>query len=592
MGGDDTLTGGTRADKLDGGEGDDTLSGGGGIDVLAGGAGADTLDGGDGDDTLDGGAGADMLGGGAGVDTASYQSSTTGVQVDLNVAGPQTSTGGADGDRLSSIENVAGSTFDDTLTGDAQSNALSGNGGNDTLIGGPGGDTMKGGAGDDTYLVDASDIVTELAGQGTDTVQASTNYILSANVENLTLLGGNDTDGWGNELANTLLGNSGNNALDGGGGADSMKGGAGNDTYVVDNAGDVVTELAGQGIDTVQARVSYVLSDNVETLALLGVGDTYGVGNALANTLLGNSGNNILDGKAGADSMKGGAGNDTYMIDNVGDVITELAGQGTDTVRVLFSYTLGTNLENLTLLGTGNVNGAGNALSNTLQGNSGNNILNGQVGADTMKGGAGNDTYAVDNAGDVVTELTGGGSDTVQTGVSYTLANNIENLTLTGAANINGTGNGLTNTLRGNDGVNGLSGGDGNDTLLGGLGNDTLVGGLGRDVMTGGAGADRFDFNSVNESGPAITTRDLIVYFVQGSDKIDLSTIDANATLVGNQAFAFIGAAVFHGIAGELRQSPFGATTLVSGDINGDAVADFQIQLNGAHALTAGNFTL
>jgi Ca2+-binding RTX toxin-like protein len=486
---------GTAASQtLAGGAFNDTLSGLGGDDRLFGNGGNDSPAGGDGDDTLTGGAGADTLGGGVGVDTASYVSSSAAVQVDLNVTVPQSNTGDAAGDRLISIENVLGSTFDDTLTGNAQSNVLSGGAGNDT-----------------------------------------------------------------------------------------MKGGAGNDTYVVDSAGDVVTELAGQGSDSVRASVSYVLSDNVEALTLLGADDSYGVGNVLANTLVGNSGNNILDGKAGADSMKGSDGNDTYMVDNAGDVVVEQAGQGIDTVRSLLSYVLGNNVENLTLLGTGDVNGSGNATVNTLLGNSGNNILNGKAGADALKGGAGNDTYVVDNAADVITELPGGGTDTVQASVSYTLATNIEDLTLTGTGTINGTGNALANALRGNISINRLSGGDGNDTL---------VGGLGRDVLTGGAGGDRFDFNAVNESAAALTTRDVIVDFVQGSDRIDLSTIDANTTVAGNQALAFIGAAAFHGIAGELRQSAFGATTLVSGDINGDAVADFQIQLNGSYTLTAGNFTL
>jgi Ca2+-binding RTX toxin-like protein len=389
-----------------------------------------------------------------------------------------------------------------------------------------------------------------------------------------------------------LLGHGGNDTLNGGVGRDTMEGGAGNDTYFVDNLGDVVRELVGQGIDTVRASLGYALGDNVEALTLLGASDIYGVGNALPNMILGNSGDNILDGKAGADTLKGGAGNDTYMVDTAADIVSELAGQGIDTVRSILSYVLGTNLENLTLLGTGNLNAIGNALANTLQGNSGNNVLDGKTGADILKGGAGNDTYVVDNVGDVVTEVAGGGSDTVQASVSYTLAGNIETLTLTGTGNTNGTGNALANTLIGNIGINTLNGAEGNDTLSGGLGNDTLVGGLGRDVLTGGAGADRFDFNAVNESAAALTTRDLIVDFVPGSDRIDLSTIDANSTVVGNQAFAFIGAAAFHRIAGELRQSAFGAATVVSGDVNGDGVADFQVQLNASYALSAGNFVL
>jgi serralysin len=157
---------------------------------------------------------------------------------------------------------------------------------------------------------------------------------------------------------------------------------------------------------------------------------------------------------------------------------------------------------------------------------------------------------------------------------------------------INGTGNSMNNVLQGTAGDNVLRGGSGNDTLSGGDGNDLLVGGFGRDMETGGAGADRFDFNSVNESGTTFATRDQIMGFEQGTDAMDFSTIDANAAARGNQAFTFIGDAGFHGVAGELHQQTVGPDTIVSGDINGDAVADFQIALNGAFTLTPNDFIL
>ncbi|HEY9730051.1 MAG TPA: calcium-binding protein [Chroococcales cyanobacterium] len=259
----------------------------------------------------------------------------------------------------------------------------------------------------------------------------------------------------------------------------------------------------------------------------LGNDSLYGLGGN--DTLTGYGGNDYLDGGTGNDLMQGGTGNDTYIVDSIFDIVKEKSGQGIDAVKASVSYTLGSNVENLTLTGSSAINGTGNSLNNVITGNSGNNTLDGGLGADTMNGGDGSDTYIVDNIGDVVAESFNdsfGGVDTVLSSVSYSIAPGttsgqqgygIENLTLTGSGNINATGNGNNNTITGNSGNNTLNGGvgndsliggDGNDSLIGGDGNDSLVGGVGNDSLTGGLGidtlwgnqgADKFIFNSLSE---------------------------------------------------------------------------------------------
>ena len=450
---------------------------------------ANTLTGNAGDNVLNGGTGADTMAGGLGNDT--YVVDNTG---DVVTEGSNAGTDLVQ----SSITYTLGSNLENlTLTGTAAingtgntlANVLTGNSGNNVLNGGSGADTMIGGAGNDTYVVDnAGDVVTEATSAGTDLVQASVSYVLSANVENLTLTGTSSINATGNTSNNALVGNAGNNRLDGGAGADVMTGGAGNDTYVVDNTGDTTVELAGGGTDTVESSISWTLAAEVENLTLTGTAAINATGNALANVLTGNSANNVLNGGAGNDTMTGGLGDDTYVVDAIGDVVTEAANAGTDTVQASITYALGSNVEKLTLTGTAAINGTGNTLANVLLGNAGDNILDGGSGADTMTGGAGNDTYIVDNTGDVVTEASNGGTDLVKSSITYTLGSNLENLTLTGTAAINGTGNTLANVLVGNTGANTLSGGSGNDTLDGGAGADTLIGGTGNDTYVLGRG--------------------------------------------------------------------------------------------------------
>ena len=220
-----------------------------------------------------------------------------------------------------------------------------------------------------------------------------------------------------------------------------------------------------------------------------GAGNDQLFGLAGNDTLNGGQGHDLLDGGTGTDTMQGGTGNDTYIVDVSGDVVTELANEGTDTVQSAIAYTLGANVENLTLTGTANLNGTGNALDNFLTGNSGSNVLT---------GGAGNDTYLV-GAGDSVAESLNSGTDTVQSAVTWTLGSNVENLTLIGTANINGTGSSANNVLIGNNGNNTLDSGSGNDTVDGGAGNDSLLGGSGDDQLLGGVGDDTLNAGSGND---------------------------------------------------------------------------------------------
>ncbi len=303
----------------------------------------------------------------------------------------------------------------------------------------------------------------------------------------------NATGGSGADL---LIGNAAANVLDGRGGADKMIGGAGNDTYVVNGAGDLITENADSGIDRVKSSISFSLAGrNVENLVLTGAAAINGTGNGGVNNIIGNSAANLIDGGGDADMMSGGGGNDTYIVDDGDDQVIELADGGVDLVKASVSFTLADNVNNLTLTGSA-ANATGNGQANVLTGNDAANALNGKGGADTMKGGKGDDLYFVDNAGDQVIEFAAGGTDTVRSSIAYTLGDTANNLVLTGGSAIAGTGNQAANSLTGNGAGNWLNGSGGNDRIFGGGGNDRILGGRGLDDLEGGEGADIFLFNT------------------------------------------------------------------------------------------------
>ena len=382
-------------------------------------------------------------------------------------------------EQLSAANFIFAPSTPGTYWGSAGDDVLTGNAGANTMDGRSGADTMSGRTGDDVYLVDqAADAVVELPGGGYDLVRSSVTYGLSDNVEALELGGLSDLNATGNAERNRLVGNAGHNRLDGGAEADEMVGGAGNDSYVVDDQLDRATENANEGTDTVEASVSWTLGAHFENLTLTGSASINATGNDLDNTLRGNSGDNILDGARGGDTLAGGGGSDSYYVDDTFDSVIEANDAGFDTVYSGVDFTLSANVEAGVLFGSA-VRLSGNSLDNTLIGNAVNNLLSagggddvidGAAGADTMAGGLGNDVYKVDNQFDTVSEAAGEGVDAVLSSVTWTLGANLENLSLTGAANVNGVGNQFDNILSGNLGDNVLVGGLGSDQYLFGRG--------------------------------------------------------------------------------------------------------------------------
>lgn len=492
--GDDTLTGGEGADTLIGGDGTDTASyagsasgisvnletgtgtggdaqgdtlngienlvGSNSNDTLTGTAGDNRLEGGNGNDTLAGGAGADVIDGGSATDTAQYLTSASGVNVNLTTG---TGTGGdAEGDSLTSIENLVGSSQDDTLTGSTVANRLEGGGGNDTLSGGGGGDTLDGGLGADT---------------------------LNGEVGNDSLIGGAGAD--------TLDGGDDNDTLTGGADADVLIGGNGVDTasYTASSAGVTVNLASGTGT-----------GGDAQGDALTGIENVFGSGQA--DTLTGDSNANELRGNGGSDALDGGQGNDTLLGGSGADML--MGGDGTDTASYAGSAAVVVNLA--TGAGTGGdaqgdalsgiENLVGSSNSDTLIGDAGSNALDGGNGADTLEGGGGADAL-----------VGGGGTDTASyansaAGVTVSLATGVgtggdaQGDTLTGIENLAGTayadsltGANGNNLLNGWGGDDVLVGGDGDDTLNGGDDNDTLIGGAGADTLNGGAGSDTADYS-------------------------------------------------------------------------------------------------
>ena len=602
------LTGNGFAQTIIGNAGDNILSDGGG-------AGADTLIGLSGDDTY-------VIGNAEAI----IQETATGGTADLVRSGVSSYTLAA-GVYIEFLEafNPSG-TAAITLTGNALSQTITGNAGNNVLnTGGGAADTLIGGAGNDTYVVlTANDQVVDTVGDGTgDTVITSGSWVMTAGseVENLSTSLSTGTTALnltGSIYAQTITGNNGDNILDdgGSGGIDTLEGLLGNDTYVIENAGAIIQEvLAGGTADRVHAGVSYTLAAGVnvefmEAFNPAGIVALNLTGNELAQTITGNagsnqlagmagvdtldggSGNDRLDGGTGNDTLLGGAGDDIYVVDAAGDVTTEAATADIDQVQAGLTWTLATNLENLTLLGTLAINGTGNTAANIVTGNTGNNLLSGLggddqlfggagndaldgstgndsldggIGNDTLTGGAGNDIYVVDSTLDIVTEAASAGTDLVQSSATFTLTVNVENLVLVGAAAINGTGNTLANSITGTTGANQLFGLDGNDSLDGGTGNDILNGGIGNDTFIVDSATDIIE--EIAGGGTADRVNASVTFALAADDDVE---VFATTLATGTTAIDLTGNALAQSITGNaginrLEDGAGAADTLTGG---------------------------
>jgi Ca2+-binding RTX toxin-like protein len=455
------------------------------------------------------------------------------------------------------------------ITGTSGNDILNGTADKDVINGFAGADTMSGGANDDLYFVDnAKDKVVELANEGHDGVFSSLSATkLWDNVEDLTLFGA-AVNGTGNDLSNVITGNDKNNLLDGGTNSDVLVGGKGNDTYIMDHVNDTVVEQDGEGTDLIKSAVDFTASSWVENLTLTGTGNIFGKGNALDNVITGNTGDNQIVGGAGNDTLIGGKGGDVYTIDDVGDKVVELAGQGFDTVvSTVGVYTLSANVEVLSLAATA-FEGTGNALANTIMGNDNSNTLDGGKGADTLYGGKGGDVYHVDNVGDAVVEAKDEGkTDAVYSTITIgKLWDNVEFGVLEGTGAFNITGNDLDNRLWGNVGKNSIDGGLGADTMEGGKGADTYtVDNAGDTIVEGKDGGVDLVKSSISYTASGWVEN----LTLTGSDDVNAFGNELNNLLIGNDGANFL-----NGMAGKDTMTGGKGSDTYAVDDAGDKVVE------------------
>ena len=281
----------------------------------------------------------------------------------------------------------------------------------------------------------------------------------------------------------------------------------------------------------------------------------------------------MLNGGGGDDEMRGNSGDDIYFVREAGDNAIESAGQGNDQVKAFIDHVLGANIEELRLFGAATI-GTGNGLDNQIFGSAAANVLNGLAGDDTLRGQSGIDALH-------------GGDDS---DILYGALGNDDLFGGNGDDRLNGEDG--ADLLSGGSGVDRLFGGGGADELRGGTGKDVLNGGIQKDILTGNGDSDTFVFDD-GDTAATKSAADQISDFLQAElDNLNVRQIDADSGAGGDQNFAFVGNGAFTGAAGQLRFEHAAGNTYVSGDVNGDSIADFFVRLDGIIALVAGDFTL
>jgi Ca2+-binding RTX toxin-like protein len=522
-----------------------------------------------GNDTLVSNAGLDTLVGGVGNETFVVSNSADVIQ-----------------DTATTASNVVESSVNYVLDANVNTLVLTGTGNivgqanaaNDTLFSNTGVDTLIGGSGSDIFVINNSaDVVQDTAASASNQAVAAVSFVLPTNVNVLTLTGSAGLSATGNGASDVISANSGADTLIAGSGAATLIGGSGNDTFVVNSVGDSIQDTYLTTTNTVLASVSYSLPTNVEVLTLSGT-------SALSATA--NAGNDTLISNSGVDTITGGSGHDLIVVNNSADVLLSISES--DTVESSVSYSLPAGVSSVQLVGSANISATGNSSADTLVAGAGADTLIAGSGAAAMVAGSGNDTFIVNSAADSIVNSSYAASDTVDSSVSYSLPSNVDTLTLTGTANLTGTGN--------SDYANAISANSGNDWIVGSVWSNTLGGGVGVDTVEAGPGTNLIYAGS----GGTSVQPTLVEGGASGTSQFTQSTIYGGAGtdwLIGGPGsdliYAGAGADTIYGGSGvEVMYGGSGTSVIVTGagvdSAFGTAGSVITDSLGGADLLTAG----